>query len=221
MSAYSPEDIATAWSAIRSRFPKPDYGIQVAVWNAGESVWKSFLDITAEEIQRGLNTNIGGAFAFSREAILSFKENEIDETNGKRGSLIFTGATSSVRGNITTSLFSAGKHGARALSQSLAKEFGKQNIHVSHVCPPKALRRFVSLLNADYLGHHRRRLVTRKRSSPLHGVKRMYPGIITERSKSLRNNPEWEANQDVRLSPDSIAKVRRCSQLVNLKLMHS
>lgn len=46
--------------------------------------------------------------------------------------LIFTGATASVRGNTLTSAFAAGKHGLRALSQSLAKEFGKENIHVAH-----------------------------------------------------------------------------------------
>jgi len=37
-----------------------------------------------------------------------------------------------LRGNVVTSAFSAGKHGVRALSQSLAKEFGKENIHVAH-----------------------------------------------------------------------------------------
>jgi NAD(P)-dependent dehydrogenase (short-subunit alcohol dehydrogenase family) len=44
--------------------------------------------------------------------------------------LIFTGATASLRGNKTTSLLSSGKHAIRALSQSLNKEFGKENIHV-------------------------------------------------------------------------------------------
>jgi len=51
---------------------------------------------------------------------------------GARGTLLFTGATASVRGNVTTSAFSAGKYALRSLSQSLAKEFGKQNIHVAH-----------------------------------------------------------------------------------------
>ena len=50
----------------------------------------------------------------------------------KKGTLIFTGATASIRGNKTTSAFAAGKHGLRALSQSLAKEFGKEDIQVCH-----------------------------------------------------------------------------------------
>jgi short-subunit dehydrogenase len=65
--------------------------------------------------------------------MLTFKENDIEEPLGKRGTLIFTGATASLRGNTTTSLLAAGKSGARALSQSLAKEFGKDNIHVREI----------------------------------------------------------------------------------------
>ncbi|TFK22517.1 short-chain dehydrogenase/reductase SDR [Coprinopsis marcescibilis] len=132
IASYSQEDIATAWSSIRSHYPKPEYDIRAAVWNAGQGVWKPFLEITPQEVQQVLETNVAAAFSFSREAITTFKQNDIDESNGKRGALIFTGATASIRGNVVTSLFAAGKHGARALSQSLAKEFSKENIHVSH-----------------------------------------------------------------------------------------
>lgn len=45
----------------------------------------------------------------------------------------YRSATSAWRGNPTFAAFAAGKHGVRGLSQSLNKEFGKQNIHVGHV----------------------------------------------------------------------------------------
>ncbi len=77
-------------------------------------------------------TNLGGVFACLKNVIQASQAKQVDE-KGRRGSLIFTEATASVRGNVTTSSFSSGKHALRALSQSLAKEFGKQNIHVSHV----------------------------------------------------------------------------------------
>jgi NADP-dependent 3-hydroxy acid dehydrogenase YdfG len=78
-----------------------------------------------------VDTNIVAAFAFARQAILAFKELDIEEGGkGKRGTLLFTGATASLRGNTTTSAFAASKFGIRALAQSLAKEFGKENIHV-------------------------------------------------------------------------------------------
>ena len=102
------------------------------MFNAGDSVFKNFLDITPDDVQNTLNV-VAAAFAYSRSAILAFKENDIEEANGTRGTLIFTGATASLRGGVFTSAFSAGKHGLRALNQSLAKEFGKENIHVAHV----------------------------------------------------------------------------------------
>ena len=46
--------------------------------------------------------------------------------------LIFTGATASVKSNAMMSSFSTGKYALRALSQSLGKEFGPQGIHVAH-----------------------------------------------------------------------------------------
>ncbi|KAK7030854.1 hypothetical protein VNI00_013962 [Paramarasmius palmivorus] len=132
ISSYSASEVAAAFSKIRSHYAKPSYAIRAAVFNAGHGVWKPFLDITSEDVQAVTQSNIEGSFAFSREVLLEFKENPIDETTGKRGVLIFTGATASIRGNVTTSAFAAGKHALRALSQSLAKEFGKQNIHVAH-----------------------------------------------------------------------------------------
>jgi hypothetical protein len=47
--------------------------------------------------------------------------------------LIFTGATASVKGSALCSAFATGKWALRALSQSLAKEFGPQGLHVGHV----------------------------------------------------------------------------------------
>ena len=48
-------------------------------------------------------------------------------------SLIFTGATASVKGSAMFSSFAHGKWGVRALAQSLAREFGPQGVHVAHV----------------------------------------------------------------------------------------
>ena len=50
-----------------------------------------------------------------------------------RGTILFTGATASVRGADGFAAFSAAKHGLRALAQSMARELGPQNIHVAHI----------------------------------------------------------------------------------------
>ena len=124
---YNYQEVQGAFRAVRARWPHAD--IRVALFNAGFAVWKPFLQITEDEIDRVVDTNIKAAFAFSREAITAFQGQALDE-RGKRGTLLFTGATASLRGNTTTSAFSAAKFALRSLSQSLNKEFGKENIHV-------------------------------------------------------------------------------------------
>jgi NAD(P)-dependent dehydrogenase (short-subunit alcohol dehydrogenase family) len=47
--------------------------------------------------------------------------------------LIFTGATAALKASAQFASFSSAKFGLRALSQSLAKEFGPRGVHVSHV----------------------------------------------------------------------------------------
>ncbi len=50
----------------------------------------------------------------------------------ERGTMLFTGATASVRGGSGFSAFAGAKHALRALAQSLARELGPQGIHVAH-----------------------------------------------------------------------------------------
>jgi NAD(P)-dependent dehydrogenase (short-subunit alcohol dehydrogenase family) len=127
ISDYNYKEVQSAFRAVRAHWPNTD--IRVALFNAGFGVWKPFLQITEEEVDRATDTNVKAAFAFSREAITAFQGQSLDE-RGKRGTLLFTGATASLRGNTTTSAFSAAKFALRSLSQSLNKEFGKENIHV-------------------------------------------------------------------------------------------
>ncbi|KIJ40288.1 hypothetical protein M422DRAFT_32332 [Sphaerobolus stellatus SS14] len=129
IKSYTHEEIHSAFNAIKGHWKDSD--IRVGVFNAGSGVWKGFLDITEEDLKKSLDTNIVAAFGFARESILAFKDLPLLDGQ-KKGTLIFTGATASVRGNKVTSAFAAGKHGVRALSQSLAKEFGPQDIHVAH-----------------------------------------------------------------------------------------
>lgn len=112
----------------------------MAIYNAGEGTFKKFFEVTDEDIERSTTTGIAGPFAFSRAAITAFKTNQLsdpikhpNEGTRKRGTLIFTGATASLRGNTVTSIFSVTKFAVRSLSQSLNKEFGPENIHVAHV----------------------------------------------------------------------------------------
>ncbi|KIY74046.1 NAD(P)-binding protein [Cylindrobasidium torrendii FP15055 ss-10] len=133
LQAYDTSNIVSAFKGIQATYPTDKYSLRAALWNAGDAVWKPFLEITEEELDKTFNTNTRAAFSFSRETILRFKANtDVDEQSGTNGTLIFTGATASIRGNKLTSAFSTAKSGLRALSQSLAKEFGPSGIHVGH-----------------------------------------------------------------------------------------
>jgi NAD(P)-dependent dehydrogenase (short-subunit alcohol dehydrogenase family) len=73
-----------------------------------------------------------GGFLFAQQAIPLLLETA--KTNPKYpATLLFTGATASIRASIGFSAFASAKWALRALSQSLAKEFGPQGVHVGHI----------------------------------------------------------------------------------------
>src|SRR5207302_1740410 len=69
---------------------------------------------------------VGGAFRCAGEAVLDMLE-------CRAGAMIFTGATSSVRGRGGAAAFSSAKFAVRGLAQSLAVELWPKGIHVTHV----------------------------------------------------------------------------------------
>lgn len=75
-------------------------------------------------------TNRKGGFLFAQNALpLLLKAAGLEYPP----TLIFTGATASLKGSATYAPFASGKFALRALAQSLAREFGPKGVHVSHV----------------------------------------------------------------------------------------
>ena len=72
-----------------------------------------------------------GFFSFAQNSLPLLLESVPDAPHPP--SLIVTGATASLRGGATFGTFAAGKFALRALSQSLAREFGPKGVHVAHV----------------------------------------------------------------------------------------
>jgi len=115
---------------------KKEFGNSVAaaaaVFNAsGRFVRKPFLELTEDEFFAGLDVSGRGAFLFSR-AVLPLLLAGLKQQPAHPPTLIFTGATASVKANALMSSFNTGKFALRALTSSLAKEFGPQGVHVSH-----------------------------------------------------------------------------------------
>jgi len=125
------KSVQNAADVIKKEFGS-EVGAAAAVFNAsGRFVRKPFLDLTEDEFFAGLNVSARGAFLFSR-AFLPLLLASLNQSPAHPPTLIFTGATASVKANALMSSFNTGKYALRALSSSLAKEFGPQGVHVSH-----------------------------------------------------------------------------------------
>ncbi len=100
--------------------------LEVAVFNIGANVRFGIRETTARVYFKVWEMAAFGGFLMGREAA------KVMVPRGK-GTILFTGATASVRGGNGYSAFSGGKHALRALSQSIARELGPLGIHVAHV----------------------------------------------------------------------------------------
>lgn len=100
--------------------------IEVVVFNVGANVPLGILDTDSRKFFKIWEMACFAGFLSGREAARYM-------TGRGRGTIIFTGATASVRGAAGFAAFASAKHGLRALAQSMARELGPQNIHVAHV----------------------------------------------------------------------------------------
>lgn len=100
--------------------------LKAAIFNVGNAVSSPALELSAQLFEQTWRASTFGGFLFAREATRVLLDNG-------GGSLLFTGATASLRGKPPFTAFAAAKAGLRSLSQSFAREFGPQNVHVAHV----------------------------------------------------------------------------------------
>jgi NAD(P)-dependent dehydrogenase (short-subunit alcohol dehydrogenase family) len=102
------------------------FPLEVAVFNAGGNWPNSFLNMDGAFLENMWRVNALAGFYFAKAAIEAMLPR-------KRGALIFTGASASLRGKANFGGFAQAKAALRALAQSAAREFGPQGIHVAHV----------------------------------------------------------------------------------------
>ena len=119
---------ATAEQSVIELFKKAEATgpIDLAVYNAGNNMPGSLLEMEAEFFERCWRVGCYGGFLFGREAARTMLPRN-------RGTILFTGASASMRGKPFFSAFTAAKGGLRNFAQSMAREFGPQGLHVGHV----------------------------------------------------------------------------------------
>jgi NAD(P)-dependent dehydrogenase (short-subunit alcohol dehydrogenase family) len=99
--------------------------IEVAVFNIGANVRFDVTDTTAQVYRKVWEMAAFAGFLMGREVAKRMVERQ-------RGTIIFTGATASLRGGAGFSAFAGAKAALRMLAQSMARELGPQGIHVAH-----------------------------------------------------------------------------------------
>lgn len=99
--------------------------LDVVVFNIGANVRFGLEDTTERVFRKVWEMACLAGFLTAREAAKHMRPRG-------RGTVIFTGATASLRGASGFSAFASAKHGLRAVAQSMAREFGPQGIHVAH-----------------------------------------------------------------------------------------
>ncbi|MFM7972449.1 MAG: SDR family oxidoreductase [Betaproteobacteria bacterium] len=100
--------------------------IEVVVFNVGGNVRFPILETTAQKYFKVWEMCALAGFLVGREAA------RVMVPRG-RGTVLFTGATASLRGGAGFSAFAGGKAALRALAQSMARELGPKGVHVAHV----------------------------------------------------------------------------------------
>ncbi|OYR70725.1 SDR family NAD(P)-dependent oxidoreductase [Halorubrum ezzemoulense] len=116
------EQIRDGFETVREAFGPVD----VLVNHASAASWTGLMDTSVEEFEESWAVNGRGAFACSQEAV-----GDMLETGG--GTVVFTGATSSVRSLGGAIGFTAAKFAARGMAMDIAQEFGPEGVHVAHV----------------------------------------------------------------------------------------
>ncbi len=100
--------------------------IEVCVFNVGGNVRFPVRETTERVYRKVWEMAALAGFLVGREAARVMVPR-------KRGTILFTGATASLRGGKGFAAFAGAKHALRALAQSMARELGPEGIHVAHV----------------------------------------------------------------------------------------
>ena len=116
----SPEDVKEIFKVL----DKSDTLLKSVIYNAGNNNAKPFLEMDLDFFQDLWDVCAKGAFLVSQEAIPRLLKSG--------GSLLFTGATASIRSRPPFTAFAAAKSAERSLAQGLSKEFGPKGIHVAY-----------------------------------------------------------------------------------------
>ena len=157
--------------------------IEVAVYNIGANIKFGITETTSQKYHKVWEMAAFGAFLMGREVAKKMIPR-------KKGTIIFTGATASIRGGDGFAAFAGAKHAKRALAQSMARELGPKGIHVAHVIIDGAIDTpWIKKLFPDYF----------KEKKKIDGL--MNPDDIARNYIMLHKQPRNAWTQELDLRP--------------------
>ena len=114
--------VSDSFAQIRQELGVPD----ILINHAGNAAWGNLSELTAEAFENSWRVCTLGAFLCVKQVVPGMIEKG-------EGTILFSGATSAVRGRAGAIAFSSAKFAMRGLASSLAREVGPQGIHVAHI----------------------------------------------------------------------------------------
>lgn len=114
--------VATLLDRAEAAFGVPE----LVLFNAAGFVMRALTDTSVADFDQMWRASALGGFIVGREAAKRMLPRA-------SGTIVFSGATASVKASPNFAAFASGKHGLRAVAESMAKELGQQGIHVAHL----------------------------------------------------------------------------------------
>ena len=119
--ATNAEEVERLFGLVEREIASPD----IVVYNASTRARGAFIDLVPAEVAQSIAVSAFGGFLVAQQAAIRM-------LRSKRGAILFTGASASVKGYPQSAPFAMGKFALRGLAQSMARELAPQGIHVAH-----------------------------------------------------------------------------------------
>jgi NAD(P)-dependent dehydrogenase (short-subunit alcohol dehydrogenase family) len=136
--ATNAEEVERLFGLVEREIATPD----IVVYNASARARGAFVELVPAEVAQSIAVSAFGGFLVAQQAAIRM-------LRSKRGAILFTGASASVKGYAQSAPFAMGKFALRGLAQSLARELSPQGIHVAHFVIDGGIRSAVRTEAAD------------------------------------------------------------------------
>ncbi len=127
--AAEPEQVAALFDAVSARLGVPN----VVIYNPSARARGPIAELDPADVARGLAVTAFGGFLVGQQAAKAMLPRG-------SGTIVFTGASASIKGFAGSASFAMGKFALRGLAQSMARELGPKGIHVAHVLVDGGIR---------------------------------------------------------------------------------